>query len=129
MELFEVKSQRPATQRKKSRRILRYIKPYLGIELGIVFLMLIVVGLSLIDPLAMKIVIDDVIVDRNVSLLNIIVLGLIALLFFRALMRIAINYFIQFVGQRILFNIRFDLFRHLEHLHLGFFTQTKTFKP
>lgn len=88
--------------------------------------MLIVTGLSLIDPLAMKIVIDDIIVDRNLPLLNVIVVALIALLLLRGGIRIAINYFIQYVGQRILFNIRFDLFRHLEHLHIGFFTRTKT---
>lgn len=95
-------------------------------ELGIVFLMMIVVGLSLIDPLAMKIVIDDVIVDRNVPLLNVIVIALIVLFLMRSGMRIVINYFIQYVGQKILFNIRFDLFRHLEKLHIGFFTRTKT---
>lgn len=111
---------------KRIKKILRYVKPYLGLELGVLFLMLIVTGLSLIDPLAMKILIDDVIVDRNIPLLNIIVIALVVLLLLRGGMRIAINYFIQYVGQRILFNIRFDLFRHLEHLHIGFFTETKT---
>ena len=106
-------SEQPSPPPKRSRRILRYIKPYLGLEFGIIFLMLIATGLSLIDPLAMKIVIDDVIIDRNIPLLNIIVIALVILLLFRGGMRIAISYFIQYVGQRILFNIRFDLFRHL----------------
>lgn len=121
-----MKTEQSAAPPKRSRRILRYVRPYLGLELGIIFLMLLVTGLSLIDPLAMKIVIDDIIVGRNLPLLNVIVLALIALLLLRGGIRIAINYFIQYVGQRILFNIRFDLFRHLEHLHIGFFTRTKT---
>ncbi|UCF05181.1 MAG: ABC transporter ATP-binding protein [bacterium] len=121
-----MKSDRENAPKKSSKRIIRYIKPFLGLELGIAFLMMIVAGLSLLDPLAMKIVIDDVIIDRNIPLLNVIVIALIALFLLRCGMRVVINYLIQYVGQRILFNIRFDLFRHLEHLHIGFFTETKT---
>ncbi len=112
--------------RSKFRRIMDYVRPYVGLQIGIALLMMIVVGLSLIDPLAMKIVIDDVIVDRNFSLLNVIVLALAGLFLFRSGMRVITTYLIQFVSQRILFDIRFDLFNHLQDLHIGFFTRTKT---
>jgi len=110
----------------KFRRLMQYIRPYVGLEIGIALLMMLVVGLTLIDPLAMKVVIDDVIVDRNFSLLNVIVIALIGLFLVRSGMRVITRYLIQFVSQRILFDIRFDLFNHLQNLHIGFFTRTKT---
>jgi ABC-type multidrug transport system fused ATPase/permease subunit len=121
-----MKSEKGESKKTKFRSIISYVKPYLGLEIGIALLMMIVVGLTLIDPLAMKIVIDDVIVDRNYSLLNVIVLALAALFLFRSAMRVITTYLIQFVSQRILFDIRFDLFNHLQDLHIDFFTKTRT---
>ncbi len=111
---------------KNLKRTSRYLKPYISIEIGIAFLMLLVVGFSMIDPLVMKIMIDDIFIDKNFYLLNIIIVAMIILFIMRSGIRIITNYLIQYVGQKILFNIRMDLFQHLEHLHIGFFTKTKT---
>jgi subfamily B ATP-binding cassette protein MsbA len=121
-----MKAQEPGGQRRKATRVIRYLRPYWRLELGIAFLMAIVASLSLVDPLAMKILIDEVIIDRNVGLLNVIAIALVALFLLRGALRVGINYLLQYVGQRILINVRLDLFQHLEHLHLGFFTKTRT---
>ena len=111
---------------KKLKRILRYLKPYLALEIGIAICMIILVGLALVDPLVLKILIDDVLVDRNVALLNILIIALIGLIFLRGILNILTTYIYSFVGQRILFDIRCGLFQHIEKLPLSFFSKTKT---
>ncbi len=110
----------------KIKRILKYLKPYWGMELEILVCMGIAVVLSLVDPLVIKVLIDNVFVERNLGLLNIIMLALIGLYIFRILFSIINSYLYNFVGQRILFDIRSQLFQHLEKLHMGFYSQTKT---
>jgi len=119
-------SKRPQATKSKARQILKYLKPYLALEIGIALIMLVIVGLALLDPLVLKIMIDHVLVDGNVSLLNILIVALISLFLLRAVLNVFTNYLIHFVGQRILFDIRHSLFRHLERLHMGFFARTKT---
>ena len=121
-----MKPPRSKLTKKKLKRILRYLKPYLVLELGIAIGMIIIVGLALLDPLVLKILIDDVLVDRNITLLNILIIALIGLILLRSALNIFTNYIFSFVGQRILFDIRFSLFQHIEKLPLSFFSRTKT---
>ncbi len=110
----------------KIKRILSYLKPYWGMELEILVCMGIAVTLSLVDPLVIKVLIDNVFVEKNIGLLKLIMLALIGLYLFRVLFSIIVSYLYSFVGQRILFDIRNQLFQHLEKLHMGFYSQTKT---
>ena len=119
-------SSRSKRSEKKLIRILRYLRPYWILECEIAVCMIIIVILALIDPIVLKILIDDVLVDGNTGLLNILVIALIGLFVVRGVLNILNNYLYSFVGQRILFDIRYSLFRHLEKLHLSFFSRTKT---
>jgi ABC-type multidrug transport system fused ATPase/permease subunit len=110
----------------KLKRIFRYLRPYLLSELWIGILTIIVVLLSLLDPMVLKILIDNVFVEGNVSLLHIICFVLVGLFLLRGALNVLINYLYQYVGQRILFDMKRELFEHLESLHLGFFSKTKT---
>ena len=117
---------KPRLTRKNLKRVLRYLKPYLPLEFGLAVIMSVMITLGLVEPLVLKVLIDDVLVDRNAQLLTVIVAGLVALFILRGGLNIIVNYLYSFVGQRILFDIRYGLFRHLERLHVGFFTHTKT---
>lgn len=112
--------------KRKIFRILRYLKPYLSHEIEIIVCMIIGVFISLVDPLIIKVLIDRVLVNKLTHLLNVLVIGLIALLVFRGIFRVISNYLYSFVGQRILFDVRNQLFQHLERLHLSFYTSRKT---
>jgi ABC-type multidrug transport system fused ATPase/permease subunit len=109
----------------KYRRIIRYLRPYLALELAVAFILIIVIILGLVDPLVLKVLIDNVLVDRNVTLLNIIVIGMTGLFLLRGVLNILSGYLYHFIGQRILLDIRQSLFTHLERLELGFFHNTK----
>ena len=109
-------------------RILKYLKPYLFKEFGLGLTMVLVVLLSLIDPLLLKMLIDDVLVkpDPDRTLFTVIVIALIGLAALRIAFFVLSAYLYNFVGQKILFDVRLSLFQHLQKLHLGFFTRTKT---
>jgi ABC-type multidrug transport system fused ATPase/permease subunit len=113
-------------QREKLYRLLRYLRPYLAQETEIVACMVIGILLSLIDPLIIKVIIDDVLVDKNLSLLNTLIIAFLALFFFRGVFRVISSYLYSYVGQSILYDIRNQLFQHLQKLHLGFFASQKT---
>lgn len=108
------------------KRVLRYFRPYWWLEFEVLICMSIGVILTLVDPLVIKVLIDDVFVDRNLNLLHLIIGALIGLYLVRALMNIITAYLYNFVGQRMLFDIRTHLLQHLQKLHLGFYQRTKT---
>ncbi len=107
------------------RRILSYLRPYWWMEVGMFVCMGIGVALTLVDPLVIKVLIDNVIVERNIGLLNVVMLALLGVYVIRSLFTIITAYLFNFVGQRILFDIRNQLFQHLERLHMGFYHRTK----
>jgi ABC-type multidrug transport system fused ATPase/permease subunit len=108
------------------RRILSYLRPYWWIEAEVFVCMAIGVALTLVNPLVIKVLIDNVIVDKNIGLLHIIMIALVALYLIRALFNVVTAYLFNFVGQRVLFDIRSQLFQRLERLHMGFFHRMKT---
>jgi len=112
--------------RAKALRILRYLRPYISLEILLVFTMLLGVLLSLIDPLIIKIIIDNVLINSNKSLLHFMAALILLLFVFKAANRILTSYSYTFVGQRILFDIRNQLYQHIQRLSLSFFSKTKT---
>lgn len=112
--------------REKLGRILRYVKPYWQTELEILVCMALTVALTLVTPLVIKILIDNVFVEGNYKLLNIIMIALLGIYVVRGFFTIITSYLFSYVGQRILFDVRNELYQHLEKLHMAFYTDTKT---
>jgi len=108
------------------KRAVAFIRPYLPLQFGVLAIMLLMVGLGLLDPLVLKILIDDVLIDKNSALLDILIAALLCLFLLRAVLNLITNYLAYYVSQRIMFDVRFKLFRHLEKLHIDFFAKSKT---
>jgi ABC-type multidrug transport system fused ATPase/permease subunit len=103
------------------RRMLVYLRPYRVRLAGAAFLMLIVTGLSLLTPYLIKIAIDQAIGGHNLPLL-LQVSGLTALAFVALFGASALQrYWLGWIGQRALSDIRADLFRHLHRLSLSYY--------
>jgi ABC-type multidrug transport system fused ATPase/permease subunit len=122
------KHKEPTTHKvswQKAKRILRYLGPYWWTELEILVCMCIAVALTLIDPLVIKALIDNVFIEKNYGLLKIIMIVLLGLYVVRGLFNMITAYLYNFAGQRIIFDIRSQLFQHLEKLHMGFYSQTR----
>jgi len=110
----------------KLLRLLGYLRPYTREGSQLLVCMIFGAGLSLIDPLIIKVLIDNVLVEKNFGLLQWLFWGLVALIVFRAGLGFITSYLFSFIGHRVLFDIRNELFQHIERLHLGFHIETKT---
>ncbi len=103
------------------KRLLTYLKPYwFYVVLGIVIL-LIATGLDLVGPFLIKIAIDRNIVPKISTGLFHIVLIYLSVQIFQFGFKIARTYLMQWIGQKVVFDIRMEIFRHLQRLSLAFF--------
>ncbi|RNB82967.1 ABC transporter ATP-binding protein [Brevibacillus nitrificans] len=114
------------------RRYLSYVLPYWKMIVGTVFIGIIKFAIPLLLPLLIKYVIDDLLpspIPQEEKLTKLFWLMLGAFLLFtvvRAPVEYIRQYYAQWVSSRILFDIRNQLFSHLQRLSLRYYNNTKT---
>ena len=105
--------------------MLGYLSPYrLRLSLAIIGL-LFSAGLSLVFPAVIRNVVDSVFTDADLALLDTITFMLLAVFFFRSLAAFVQNYNLNYVGERIVVDIRQELYAHLLALSLQFYTDRR----
>jgi ATP-binding cassette subfamily B protein len=103
------------------RRLLRYLRPYRWLALGAVLLLLFQSGLALIGPRLTEQALDVAIPHRDLGLL-----GLLAALYVTTiLLELVAEYggvlLTTFVGQRVMYDLRMEIFGHLQRLSVTYF--------
>ncbi len=71
-------------------------------------------------------VMDDIFVHKKQEMLNLLPVAIVLLFLFKGAFSFGSVYFISFVGQRIVTNLRQQLYDHLQTLSLAFFDATPT---
>jgi len=117
------------------RRLLTYLRPY-TIPVAIAVISIIFkAGLDVLGPYLTKTAVDKYlahtqgshsILDRwlsatpmtGIAQIAAIYLGTLVLSFFLEFLQ---TYFMQWTGQKVMFDLRSQIFRHLQHMHIGFF--------
>lgn len=103
------------------RRLLRYLRPYrLWVALAIA-IMLIGTGFQLAVPYLWRLTIDRAVQGHNPLLLDRLGLTLVGVLLGGFLAEYAQAFILQYTGQRIMRDLRMQLFSHLQRQPLGFF--------
>lgn len=103
------------------RRLLRYLRPYRWhVVLGI-FLSLIVSLSEAVRPFFTKIAVDVNIANNDRTGLLLTILAFLALIIFRGIVQYFSAYLTQWIGQRTIFDLRMEVFRHLQRLSLRFY--------
>ena len=129
-----------AVNRHTVRRLLRYAKPYIGWFLLTLAIILATVGLELYQPEILERAADDYVgkyvqVDsgglsvaqlreiRSEDIRGVVRLGVTYLLTVLGIMVLSYSQtrILATVGQRIIYNLRTDIFNHLTRLHIGFY--------
>jgi ATP-binding cassette subfamily B protein len=103
------------------RRLLPYLRPY---RLTILLALGMLVGTTLLDlvpPFLTGLAIDKYITKHNPSGILPIVLVVFVVLIFGFILRYGQNWFMQYVGQRVMYDLRHQLFSHLQRVPLRFF--------
>ena len=106
------------------RRLLRYVRPYKWNLVFAAVLLVISTALGLVWPRVVQAVIDVGLKDAG--FLDLLILGLIVVLLVRAVIDGARQFVMAYTGERVIFDLRMAIVRHLQSLSLSFFNRRKT---
>jgi ATP-binding cassette, subfamily B, bacterial MsbA len=107
-------------------RILKFVRPYWSRLLVAMVCMGAVSAITAAFALLTKNVLDDIFINKDRSMLTIIPLAFIVLGVIKGFFGFAEGYLMNYVGQRVVANVRYQLYSHLQTLSLSFFDRTPT---
>lgn len=107
-------------------RILSYIKPYMHRLIFAMFCTIMAAAGNLYIPWIIKDMIDEVLADKNGTMLNLIAASIIAIFVVRGLFWYGQNYLMSYVGQSVIIDIRAAVFKKLQRLSVSFYDKNKT---
>ena len=105
------------------RRLLRYLRPYWAPVLASFLLIVVMAGLDLVGPYLTKVAIDRYIRQGNASGLDTIALLYLGSLLLAFVVRFGQVFILQMTGQKVMMDLRREIYAHLQRLHVGFFDQ------
>jgi len=115
------------------RRYLKWVKPYKWPIIGTIIIGVIKFAIPLLMPLIMKYVVDDIIgndllttAEKNENLLFLMGIMLIIFVILRPPIEYYRQYFAQWTGSKILFDIRNELFAHISKLSFKYYSNTRS---
>jgi ATP-binding cassette, subfamily B, bacterial len=107
------------------KRVLGYARPYIWLILGMLIITLATSGLSLLNPLILRDLIDRTLPNRDLHRLAWLVVALLAIPLLTGGLNVFLRQLNARVGEGVVYDLRSALFSHLQRMSLGFFTHTK----
>ena len=111
---------------KNYKRLLMYIKPYIKRLILALFCIVMAAGANLYLPWIIKDMIDDVLMSKNMMMLNLIAVGILVVMFVRGVCYYGQSYLVSYVGQRVILDVRSILFRKFQRMPLAYFDRQQT---
>ena len=108
-----------------SKRFRRYLRPYLQRFAWACAAMLVVSAFNGLAILLVKPIIDRLFIARDLNMLWLAVFGLPFLVILKSVASYVQTYLMSWIGQKVIQQMREDLFRHLHLLPLEFYSGTK----
>ena len=103
------------------RRLLAYLRPHKWYVAGALLALIGDAVTQLVPPYLVKIAIDQYIAQGDLAGLNNIALVYLAVLIASFTLEYAQTYMMQMIGQRIMFDMRMQIYAHLQRLDLSFY--------
>ena len=108
------------------RRVFAYGRPYWR-AVSMVLVTIIAVSLiELIPPLLYRDLIDNVLPGRDARRLNLLAAAMLGIPVLTGALHVVQRYFSARAGEGIIFDLRQEMYRHLQRMSLRFFTDTKS---
>jgi subfamily B ATP-binding cassette protein MsbA len=109
------------------RRLLGYLRPYLWPRFAAaVVCMVLYSATNGAMPYLVRSVFDDIFVNRQAWAIRLLPGAIVAVFVFRGVMNYLQTYFMEWIGQRIVADVRSELNAHLQRLSLSFYNRTPT---
>lgn len=116
--------EKPKIDYRLMRRLLSFLVPYRAALIGGILLTLTASALGPLRPYLTAIAIDDHIIKGDLDGLWFFVALIVGFLLLQGALQYALSYLMSWVGQRVLFDIRSSLYKHVQRLALRFFDTT-----
>jgi ATP-binding cassette subfamily B protein len=107
-------------------RIVAFFRPYRAQVMIVLVAILATSFIGLINPILLKLLIDDAIPRLDFGLLNLYVGLMIVLPILSGLIGVGQAYLNNIIGQNVMQDLRGALYAHLQRMPLRFFTETRT---
>lgn len=108
------------------KRLISYVRPYMGRMIAAIACIILAAGGNLAVPWIIKDVIDQVLINKDMAMLNIIAIGILIIFFLRGIFFFGQTYLMSYIGQRVIIDIREAVYRQLQRLSLGYFDKRQT---
>jgi ATP-binding cassette subfamily B multidrug efflux pump len=103
------------------RRLVRYLRPYRWLATGAVLLLLLQSGLALVGPRLTEQALDVAIPGKDMGLLGLLAGLYVATLLLELTAEYGGLLLTTFVGQRVMYDLRMEIFAHLQRLSVSYF--------
>lgn len=114
----------------KAKKFLSYYKPYLPLFFADMFFALLAAGISLVYPMIVRYITNNVITGSNISESVPTIIKLIFLMIGLLILEYISNFFIAYkghiMGAKMEYDMRNDIFEHYQKLSFNFFDDQKT---
>ncbi|MFP6662957.1 MAG: lipid A export permease/ATP-binding protein MsbA [Deltaproteobacteria bacterium] len=107
------------------RRLLNYLRPHIWPRFAVAIMATIIFSATNgVLPFLIRFIFQDIFDDKDVQKLAIMPFAVLGLFLFRGVANFASSYLTEWVGQRVIADLRADLNRAIQHLPLSFFNRT-----
>ncbi|WP_243374990.1 ABC transporter ATP-binding protein [Geotalea sp. SG265] len=124
--LYEDEIVGKAYDRQLMGRFIRYLSPYRRLVAVSLVVLPLVAVCKLAQPWLLKVAIDNHIVAGKMAGLPVIAASYLGLILAEALFTFIQVYLLQYLGQRVMVDLRMELFSHVQRLSTRFFDRTPT---
>ncbi len=107
-------------------RLLKYIRPYTHRLMMAILCTVMASACNLYLPWIIKDVVDKVLVQKDTFMLYVIAVSIIVIFIIRGLFFYGQSYLMSWVGQKVVIDIRGEIFRKLQRLSMSFYDKNKT---
>ncbi len=107
-------------------RLLKYIRPYMHRLILAILCTCMASACNLYLPWIIKDVVDKVLVQKDTFMLYVIAVSIVVIFIIRGLFFYGQSYLMSWVGQKVVIDIRGEVFRKLQRLSLAFYDKNKT---
>lgn len=108
------------------RRIAKYAKPYKSIFIIYFFALIFDAVLTVATPLLLRELVDKGVIPKDGALVTKMAIGVAILAVASALINILVRWISARIGEGLIYDLRSQVFRHVQEQSIAFFTRTQT---
>ncbi|MDN5335495.1 MAG: ATP-binding cassette, subfamily bacterial MsbA [Synergistales bacterium] len=106
-------------------RLLSYARPYIPRLFAALGCMVLASACNIVAPWLLKNVVDDVLINKNMMMLNFLAVGLVLLYAAKNTAYYGQQYLMNWVGQKVVMDIRLELYDHTQRMSLKYLYGTR----